>query len=888
MEQVEKIFICTIDIYNAKLVSVEIEEDTVKYLDTNNKTCYITKIHKTKKKLLKNGFFENLLFMEDGKCSWIVYSPVTYKRLSEHPKYGVKVLKQMKELLDTSYDMLNNDNELLDLCRTPAHYELKPLPTIAVLKRPPTVYQFQNSLWMGELEKNLEPIKYSNVYPFTDDNLGEMYWSPTCGLLKENDVRMGYTLQGGLLLDEAGLGKSMAFVMHAFFNNRTKLEGQDPVMTNGLFKSRATLIVTKNHLVQQFEEEIRDCLNYPSLKIVTISDKRKWGQTTLRDVCDADFVITSYDFLAGTSYRSEFIRGEVLLGLYQTSLDEIVNKTKGLGYTARYPVLHTVHFNRLCFDEIQNLYGSQKNYGDVLSGSDTCNKAIQISLLSGTYRWGLSASAFTKRTDILSVICLLINRPKKYSVEHYRKISMSLPHLIKKHFRFNSKQSISKEIVFKTVTRKISPVTMPNMERRLYNSFSRDNNKLREFCACPKQALQEENGNDSVLMFTDIEEMGKKLYEKYVEELVDQHKRLKELMDQIKSTQDSVIKDYYQGSEELDKGDPYNDYDYINRNIALITKKGKEPAENLELAPWFEDDWKFCKEYLETKKPNITNLLDKDPKGYGHTMGGLKASLRNTLTKINASWRSKLYMEKEVINAVKEKEVTECSVCCEDYSEQNRVHVTKCGHFYCGTCINLIFEQRKQCSVCRIPFNTRADIYVVSEPDKLSERIKKYGSKIAILISLLRNKFADPESGNVIIFSEYDALLTYVGQLLNTDGIKTLFMKGNTHMKNATIRKFKDRTKAEEERYRVLLLSSKRSAEGTNLTIANTIIFIDPIYGTLEERKSVINQAVGRSLRLNQTKDVDVIFLAMRDSIEDAEILRTEGSLEDIKVEITD
>ena len=70
-------------------------------------------------------------------------------------------------------------------------------------------------------------------------------------------------------------------------------------------------------------------------------------------------------------------------------------------------------------------------------------------------------------------------------------------------------------------------------------------------------------------------------------------------------------------------------------------------------------------------------------------------------------------------------------------------------------------------------------------------------------------------------------------------------------------------------RPRVLLLSSKHSASGTNLQCANHVLFVEPPGTNARDSLMQETQAIGRTLRLNQTRQVKVRYFLMCDSIEE-------------------
>jgi SNF2 family DNA or RNA helicase len=66
------------------------------------------------------------------------------------------------------------------------------------------------------------------------------------------------------------------------------------------------------------------------------------------------------------------------------------------------------------------------------------------------------------------------------------------------------------------------------------------------------------------------------------------------------------------------------------------------------------------------------------------------------------------------------------------------------------------------------------------------------------------------------------------------------------------------------------MLSSENTVSGSNLTNAEEIIFLDPVYGDKQYRLNTENQAIGRVRRLgNKHKEINVIKLLIKNSIEE-------------------
>lgn len=94
--------------------------------------------------------------------------------------------------------------------------------------------------------------------------------------------------------------------------------------------------------------------------------------------------------------------------------------------------------------------------------------------------------------------------------------------------------------------------------------------------------------------------------------------------------------------------------------------------------------------------------------------------------------------------------------------------------------------------------------------------------------------------------------------------LRTDSCKGNVYQRDKAIRDFN-----EDDKVKVIMLSSEKTASGTNLTKASQVIIIEPIYGTYKFRKDQERQAVGRAHRLGQTKPIKLVRFLIKSSVED-------------------
>ena len=137
----------------------------------------------------------------------------------------------------------------------------------------------------------------------------------------------------------------------------------------------------------------------------------------------------------------------------------------------------------------------------------------------------------------------------------------------------------------------------------------------------------------------------------------------------------------------------------------------------------------------------------------------------------------------------------------------------------------------------------------------------KNGTKTATLIDYLNNTLEN-ENNRIIVFSQWDTMLKILSNVFNKCDINYLFT-GSIHTINKRIRQFKL-----DKSIRVVLLSADKSASGLNLTQANHIVLLDTLNTDKESAKVIEDQAIGRSVRIGQQKEVNVKRFIMKDTIE--------------------
>lgn len=268
---------------------------------------------------------------------------------------------------------------------------------------------------------------------------------------------------------------------------------------------------------------------------------------------------------------------------------------------------------------------------------------------------------------------------------------------------------------------------------------------------------------------------------------------------------------------------------------------------------------------IQTLEQHLTSTSDDE--SIRSRLGNLRRMATNDTKAIASLQRTQTYLQ-TVIRNLQQPDV--CPICLEDINDETTT-LTKCGHKYCWECVQRLFETRANgtvsCPQCKVPVRT-TDVYAVTraqgthsshgEVEGLVREVRS--TKIGNVLHYLQCN----QSEKCIVFSQWDELLHKVGYYLQAHGVQVLFMNGTVYQRKRAIDNF-----VSNADYTCMLLSSRNAASGMNLTAASTIIFLEPVYGSMEYRLSIENQAIGRADRIGQNKPIKVLRFAIADTIEE-------------------
>ena len=268
---------------------------------------------------------------------------------------------------------------------------------------------------------------------------------------------------------------------------------------------------------------------------------------------------------------------------------------------------------------------------------------------------------------------------------------------------------------------------------------------------------------------------------------------------------------------------------------------------------------KMTKYYLEK-----INHLEQQLTGLVGINNEKLVTKENDFRQLLDNYRSKY----NIFNSISDKlqETKSCPICLDLLETTNKL-VTDCGHFLCISCASSLFKgnwkNTSKCPICRQDISGE-NLKLISQDNCLIPKINKWGTKMANLIFYLNDILNNKQMNNrVIIFSQWDNMLKLVAEVLEEYNIKYLFLNGSIHVVTNRIKKFR-----QDISIRVVLLSSDRAVSGLNLTEATHIVLLDTLNTTPKRAKQIEDQAIGRSARLGQDKQIIIKRFIMHDTIE--------------------
>lgn len=148
---------------------------------------------------------------------------------------------------------------------------------------------------------------------------------------------------------------------------------------------------------------------------------------------------------------------------------------------------------------------------------------------------------------------------------------------------------------------------------------------------------------------------------------------------------------------------------------------------------------------------------------------------------------------------------------------------------------------------------------------------KFYGNASSKMETLLEQIESKSPHHKILVFSQFVGMLDLIRKELHERGIAHEYLTGQTRNRAAVVTSFQD-----NPGLRVFLISLKAGGVGLNLTCADYVYIVDPWWNPAVE-----NQAIDRTYRIGQEKNVVAVRLICPDTIEE-KIMKLQNTKKDL------
>jgi len=211
---------------------------------------------------------------------------------------------------------------------------------------------------------------------------------------------------------------------------------------------------------------------------------------------------------------------------------------------------------------------------------------------------------------------------------------------------------------------------------------------------------------------------------------------------------------------------------------------------------------------------------------------------------------------------------TEMVIYCEMGQEQRKIYNAYELEFY--TFLNSTKEvdiPRKSLHVLQGLTKLRQ---ICNSPALLNDNLF-YGNSSAKIEVLMEQIETKAPQHKILVFSQFVSMLDLIREELKAKNIAFEYLTGQTKGRSARVDNFQNNSKI-----RVFLISLKAGGTGLNLTEADYVYIVDPWWNPAVE-----NQAIDRSYRIGQKKNVIAVRLICPDTIEE-KIMKLQTSKKDL------
>lgn len=715
------------------------------------------------------------------------------------------------------------------------------------------------------------------------------YYNRTCDLIThvKTEQVLSIPVRGGILADVTGSGKTAVALALIMGGIRDTSFPHDKLMTpledQLLFRTHATLIITPNNLSQQWLQEMNKFLQLKHLKVVFVTNLREFKQVKLKNLLEADIVMTTDVFLTSKRYTDEvsyqsrclikfpFVDHETNSIVNPLAWRIAVNKhNPGFENEGCVP-LESIKWTRIIMDEIHTFFQPDRK-----------NKPLPP--LTACFHWGLTGTPMFQNTHVMHQYVKYVCSPPPHWVPDFLTDFME-----KCVHRFDG-------LELNSIERHLHLIDHTERENQLLRCYDNINpEKMIQLC--------------SYFNLVDIDDMNQKIRLLTIEEIIktvkkDKRSKIRDIESKIKYHElaiRSVTEKIEESRQEIKKfKDTKDDLVIIDVTPKLLHDRLSSPILNPLPPPGLAyvslnetTDGLTAGNDLELNLPtiagvaditNTTNTTNNTGRQMVHDIRDVRDVIRSRKCRLERmiKRRDQLLEEKRKVersmgffeskvDGVKQQQNNpeQCPICM----TQPANVITQCGHMFCRVCIIKCLKKKYQCPLCKTTI-TPTDAHEIKvdgtelSTKEVEEKVLRYGTKLTRILELVRKIMDQHEK--VVLFVQWTPLMNCIKEIFRECKIDIGVMAGNVMQQNSALKKFKTGN--------VSVLMGSVDNTGLDLVNANHLIFVHALFGEEYVVKALEDQAIARIHRNGQTRKVHVYWFISRSTIEEDIYLHTRCS----------
>ena len=687
-----------------------------------------------------------------------------------------------------------------------------------------------------------------------------------------------------------------------------------------LFLSRATLIIVTNTLPSRWMTEMNLLKNRWDYNIVPIISKHDYETTSHEDIINADFIITTFDFITfNGSFQRDLSMKSIMNKISDGTLEKDPNYTVKTLIETKKPYFLNFYWNRIVVDEIHTVETEKFKHSQL--------KHI-LCKMRANYKWCLSGSAFINNLGSYTFILDFL-----YTARHDENI-------------------VKNEDITDLDDSQIKPMPTPQ-ELRQQQILQHLGNPLAQ--QQYMQQIQQQQLQQQLIQQqqkSDEYTSSSNLRKSYVFLKPYHHKNIFDNCFRCNSYESAksevgfdlpiTFKNYHLNLTTAEKAmyntrmARYNARDLVNdeclRQICCHPKLNSQIDKSLSGIEKLGDMYNQVYYYLlkdihdslikiNELQVNVTYFIGEKTRHFGLKSKSSYEWARQALKKQKSALTKETNDRIKLVEAAKlyERPGVEVQYDNEEWLKKQLGYNT-----------NDQWQNSLYSTGVAVPENKIKLKYTNGEVDPSIDfeldttMIDKYGSKLSYLLSFLKREMAENVDSKFIIFSQWESFITLIADTLKEHNIPAFCCKGNVYQKRKAVKLFKDkvvdigqvkpsteedkeenvtisksneentntentnmdntkpvkkkRVKKVKENCRIILLSLKSADSGLDLPEADTVIFVDWIKGDNTYKKCIKTQAIGRARRMGQNKKIKVVHFIAKDTIEEEMIIEKDDS----------